>query len=83
MDIDVPSTSTTLDKKLLDKETQTLPDNTVTKLRRKVKTLKQKVIRKNIKISNMKEVIIAIKNSGHSNGNLDTVLNKYFEGYKC
>lgn len=90
MDIDLPlaSTSTTpanrsekFGKILLDKETQTVPVN-IEQLRRKVKTLKQKVNRKNLKIRNMKEVISTIKKSGHSNENLDIVLEKYFEGIK-
>lgn len=82
MDIDLPSTSATATpaERLLHKGTQTVPDNTVTQLRRKVKTLKQKVSRRDIKISNMKGVISEIKKSGHSTENLDIVLNKYFEG---
>ena len=74
-----PSTST---QQFIDAETQTPTDNKQYILRRKLKTLKQKVRRRDLKISNMKEVITAISKSGFSNENLDAVLKNYFEGKK-
>lgn len=84
MDIDLPSTSTSNSqvRTLIDRETQTVSYNKDILLRRKVKTLKQKVKRRDVKISNMKDVIRSISKSGHSNENLDEVLKKHFEGKK-
>lgn len=82
MDIDLFSTSAG-PIRMIDKEVQTFPDKnekTITLLRRKIKTLKQKVNRRDLKISNMKQLIMEIKESGHSNESLNTVLQKYFEG---
>lgn len=80
--IDIPSTSAG-PTRFLDKEVQTKPDNNkrkITLLRQKVKNLKQKVKRRDQKIATMKQLISEIKNSGHSNDSLNTVLEKYFEG---
>ncbi|KAG5858325.1 hypothetical protein JTB14_033292 [Gonioctena quinquepunctata] len=64
--IDLPSTSTSSQvQTLIDCETQTVPYKDIL-LQRKVKTLKQKVKRRDVKISNMKEVIHSISKSGHS-----------------
>ncbi|KAG5892120.1 hypothetical protein JTB14_032343 [Gonioctena quinquepunctata] len=78
--IDLPSTSTSSQvQRLIDCETQTVPYKDIL-LQRKVKTLKQKVKRRDVKISNMKEVIHSISKSGHSNEKLDEILKKHFEG---
>lgn len=86
---DLPSTSastscSTLTEhvKYVDHETQTIRDEskTLTKLRRKIRTLKQTVKRQNVKISNMKDVINEISKRGHSNESLDAILKNYFEG---
>lgn len=50
------------------------------KMKRQVKTLKQKIKRKDLKISNMKEIITELKQKGYSNNNLEMVLRNYFEG---
>lgn len=81
MDVDFPSTSDEgYTKKFIDTGTQTNAENIVPLLRRKVKSLKQKIHRRDVKISTMKDVIREIKNSGHSNDSLNTVLQNYFEG---
>ncbi|KAB0795517.1 hypothetical protein PPYR_12356, partial [Photinus pyralis] len=80
MDIDCPpSTSTAYVATSKDCGTQTLASSSVTALRRQIKTLKQKVRRRDLKLSSMKEVINEISKSGHSNTNLDAVLKNYFE----
>ncbi|CAG9764501.1 unnamed protein product [Ceutorhynchus assimilis] len=48
------------------------------KFSKEIKTLKQKVRRKDIKIKNMKEIIRELKKTGNSSEGLDTVLRKYF-----
>lgn len=77
------STSTNL-KSFVNCETQCTilkPKNSrYNSLRRQVKTLRQKVKRRDLKISNMKDIIKEIKNSGFNNENLNTVLKNYFEG---
>lgn len=81
IDLSLPSTSATAMKTFVDKEAQTVGNYaTVTSLKRTVKTLKQKIKRRDIKISNMKDVIREISNSGYSNAKLDEVLKNYFEG---
>ncbi|KAG5877774.1 hypothetical protein JTB14_007210 [Gonioctena quinquepunctata] len=78
--IDLPSTSTSSQvQTLIDCETQTVPYKDIL-LQRKVKTLKQKVKRRDVNISNMKEVIHSISKSGRSNEKLDEILKKHFEG---
>lgn len=47
-----------------------------------MKSLREKVKRRDIKISNMKDVINELSRSGCSNENLDNVLKNYFEGEK-
>lgn len=64
----------------VDKATQTTEKNTILKLRKKIRTLKQKVRRRNLKISTMKDVIKEISKRGYNTENLDTVLKNYFEG---
>lgn len=78
---DIPSTSSETTS-LSDKGIQTDQDidGKTSLLRRKIKTLKQKVKRKNVKIENMTQLIKEIKNSGQSNEPLLTVLENYFEG---
>lgn len=49
-------------------------------MRRKIKTLKQKVRRRDIKIRNMKELIQQISQNGHTTEDMDSVLKNYFEG---
>ncbi|ENN70758.1 hypothetical protein HUJ04_001472 [Dendroctonus ponderosae] len=68
MDIDLPSTSTSTAtvEKSIDKECQTVLDDKVAILQRKVKTLKQEIKRKDVKIRNMKDVINAIGTNGDS-----------------
>lgn len=92
MDVDIdhessaPATSTlvTNSKVFVHQSTQTstttTKEETIRKLRRQVKSLKQKVQRRDIKISSMKDVIKQISQSGFSNENLDGVLKNYFEG---
>lgn len=80
MNTDLPSTSTSNMHSHVDHTTQTEPDHKVTVMRRQIKTLKQKVRRKNLKISTMKDVIREISSSGYNNENLNTVLKNYFEG---
>lgn len=92
MDVDInyessaPATSTSLvtnSKVFVHQSTQTsttTKEETIRKLRRQVKSLKQKVQRRDIKISSMKDVIKQISQSGFSNENLDGVLKNYFEG---
>lgn len=83
VDSSLPSTSFTvpLVKTFTDNATQVELMNPHDRiLKKKIKTLQQKVRRKNVKISNMKDVIKEIKKCGYSNENLDIVLGNYFEG---
>ena len=84
IELSLPSTSTALSQTFVDCSTQcslVRPKNlSCIKLRRQVKTLKQKVRRRDLKISNMTDVINEIKQNGYSNENLDVVLRNYFEG---
>lgn len=82
MDIDLSSTSTAGVKMYLDSGTQTAPDKRVDLLQKKVKNLKQKVKRRDVKISSMKDIFKKISKRDLSNDNLDTVLKKHFEGKK-
>jgi DNA transposase THAP9 len=50
-------------------------------LRRKIKTLNQKIRRRNVKISSMAELIKRMKESGHNNENLNSVMENYFTGF--
>lgn len=85
IDIELPSTSSSSSQevpKLIDCGSQTYSSKakTLHNLHREVKTLKQKVRRRNLKIANMKELLQSISKSGHSNESLDEVLKKHFEG---
>lgn len=68
---------------IVDHETQTTEttlDNRIQLLERKVKSLRQKLRRKDVKISTMEVAINRIKKSGPTNESLDTVLKRYFKG---
>lgn len=77
-----PSTSTILPKTFVDRKIQCslVKLKTQGKLRRQVKTLKQKVKRRDLKVTNMKDIIRELKSSGNTNESLDCVLRNYFEG---
>lgn len=77
-----PSGSTTSAKTFTDSKVQCslLKPRSRGKLNRQIKTLKQKIKRRDLKISNMKDIIRELKNSGNTNESLDTVLSNYFEG---
>ncbi|KAJ8967707.1 hypothetical protein NQ314_002653, partial [Rhamnusium bicolor] len=74
-ELNLPSASASLQK---DQESQTPVDNKLFMLKRTIKTLRQKVRRKDLRISTMKDVIKEISKSGHSTENLDAVLENYF-----
>lgn len=78
-DSNTPSTSSGK-AQLVDVAVQVSTDAKLFHLQRKVKTLKQKVRRRDLKIFSMKEVIEKISKSGFSNENLHAVLKHYFEG---
>lgn len=72
-----------LNKTCMDKETQTNNNGNNEKLyqmKKRVKTLKQKIKRRDRKILNMKDLIEKISSSGYSNENLNVILKNYFEG---
>lgn len=80
MDIDEPSTSASYVPRKIDCATQTAENTKVVTLRRKVRSLSQKVRRRNIKISSMKNIIDEITNRGYGNEKLDCILKNYFGG---
>ncbi|CAH1106676.1 unnamed protein product [Psylliodes chrysocephalus] len=71
IDLSSTSASSSQVRKMINRETQTDSNKMNILLQRKVKTLKQKVKRRDVKITNMKDVINEISKSGHSNENLD------------
>ncbi|XP_044761640.1 THAP domain-containing protein 1-like [Coccinella septempunctata] len=78
--INSPSTSTK-QKVFVDHASQTAENyQTASNLKRKLKTLQQKIKRRDIQISHMQMVLNEIKKSGYSNAILDAVLKNYFEG---
>ncbi|KAF2883813.1 hypothetical protein ILUMI_22344 [Ignelater luminosus] len=69
----IPSTSQETNKLVgVESQTQHYDELEVYSLRKKIKSLKQKVRRKELKISNMKNLIQEISKSGCSNENLDS-----------
>lgn len=71
------------EKESYDKAVQTIFSNSnvqIYALRKKIKSLQQKVRRKNSKIENMRDLIIELRKNSCSNESLDDVLKNYFEG---
>ncbi|KAI4455481.1 thap domain-containing [Holotrichia oblita] len=86
MDVELvqPSTSTSIQQKVMvdvGVQTHTTYNSQLHKQQLKIKSLKQQLKRKCVKLSSMSDIIKEFSKRGFTNENFDSVLRNYFEGF--